>query len=135
MQERYPGIGWKDVRDLVHHKDSERVAQLMARKRASEYRDHDPHEGYFSKKELCNQIGLTPAEMFLLEKIRLLTPDTKDRRYRPSLVGWGKKLKHLLEEGWEPEEIKAWAKGRWHKKDPCQWPPNRDDWALKRMGR
>jgi len=41
--------------------------------------------------------GLTIEILKKLEEARLLLPDTKDGRYRPKLVGWGKKLSYLLD--------------------------------------
>ena len=68
---------------------------------------------YLTAEELCQQSGLTEEELDMLKKYRLLVPDTKNGRYRPKLVGRGKKLKDKLSNGWTCEEIKTWTKERW----------------------
>jgi hypothetical protein len=84
--------------------------------------DYDPFEGYLNAKELYQQSGLYPNDVTRLEAAQLLLPDTKDRRYRPKLAGWNKKLAYLVQEGWQLEEIQAWAKGRWKSENPRKWP-------------
>jgi hypothetical protein len=71
------------------------------------------------------QSGLTIDELEALAEARLLVPDRPDGRYRPKLVGWGKKLAFLLREGWDIESIKRWIKERWETGNPRQWPPDR----------
>lgn len=54
-------------------------------------------------------------ELGRLGEYRLLVPDTKDGRYRPKLVGWGKKPKEKINQCWDCEEIKNWTRERWIK--------------------
>ena len=70
---------------------------------------------YLTADELCRQSGLTKEELGKLEEYRLLVPDTKDGRYRPKLVGWGKKLKGKKNKGLSANEIKNWTRERWNK--------------------
>jgi len=95
----------------------------LARERNGDPKGIRPDEGYLNADELCQQRGLDADDLSKLEEARLLLPDTKDRRYRPKLAGWGKKLASLLKEGWGIEEMIAWSKGRWKTKNPRQWPP------------
>ena len=69
---------------------------------------------YLTADELCRQSGLTKEELEKLREFRLLVPDTKEGKYRPKLVGWGKKLKEKLSNGCTCEEIKSWSKERWN---------------------
>jgi len=68
---------------------------------------------YLTDDELCRQSGLSKEVLEKLVEFRLLVPDTKDGRYRPKLIGWGKKIKEKLSNGWAYEEIKTWTKERW----------------------
>ncbi len=88
----------------------------------------DPYEGYLTAPELCDASGLAAADLLKLADAHLLLEDTEDGRYRPKLVSWGRKLAHLLQRGWQIEEISAWARGRWKTEDPRKWPPDRARW-------
>ncbi len=80
-------------------------------------------------EELCKQSGLTLTALSQLEEMGLLRPTYPNPpRYRPRLVGWAWKVAFLLEQGWTSDEIAAWAKGRWSRANPRQWPPDRHDW-------
>jgi hypothetical protein len=125
MQGNYPGMNWKDASDLMDNKFSRRLAMRSAERYLALLEDCDPHEGYLTAEELCKQSGLNAENLKELESMRLLNPDTGDGRYRPKLVGWGKKLAYLLGEGWEIEEIKRWSKERWKAKNPRKWPPRK----------
>ena len=128
MQDEYPGINWKDVRDILDHKHPRHLAMIAAERYLSMMEEYDRYEGYLTADELCAQSGLTPENLRELEDIRLLNPDTNDGRYRPKLAGWGKKLAYLLDQGWKVDEIRRWAKGRFKTNNPRQWPPVREDW-------
>ena len=99
------------------------MRQLEIERYLREMQNYDPFEGYLSAEELCQQSGLTPENLRKLEEVRLLVPDTKDGRYRPKLVGWGKKLAYLLGEEWGTEEIQRWSKERWKSENPREFPP------------
>ena len=86
---------------------------------------------YMNADELLKQSGLTRDELESLAEAGLLLPYRLDGRYRPKLVGWGKKLRYLLREGWDIEEIKRWTKERWKSGNPRQWPPEREMWLIK----
>jgi len=128
MQGAYPGINWKDVRDIMDHKHPTHLARIAAERFLAEWEDFDPNEGYLTADELCQGSGLTPETLKELEGVRLLIPDTQGGRYRPKLAGWGKKLAYLLGQGWNLTEIKHWAGGRFKIADPRKWPPERKDW-------
>ena len=123
MQDNYPGINWKDARALLEDKTTPHMERLAFERYLREWQDYDPYEDYLNAEELCRQSGLGAEDLPKLEAARLLLPDVKDGRYRPKLAGWGKKLTYLLREGWEIEEIKTWAKGRWKSGNPREWPP------------
>ena len=82
----------------------------------------------YIEKLITGKKSLTIENLKELEDTRLLNPDTQDGRYRPKLAGWATKLAYLLKHGWEPAEIKRWAKGRFKSDNPRQWPPERTDW-------
>ena len=69
---------------------------------------------YLTAEELCRQSGLSKGELEELNEFRLLVPDTKDGRYRPKLVGWGKKLKEKIIEGISYKKIKNWTEIRFN---------------------
>lgn len=107
------------------------AAELAARLRALAdlaANPPDPYPDYLSAGDLCELAGLTPGDLDRLGAARLLNPDTKDGRYRPKLAGWGRKLGELLRAGWEIDELRAWARGRWHTANPRAWPPDRAAW-------
>lgn len=106
-------MNWKDARALWEDRTTPHLEQLEMEQYARFLQDYDPHPNYLTAEELCRQSGLTREDLEKLEEARLLVPDTKDGRYRPMLVGWGKKMMHLLQEGWEIKEIKTWSKERW----------------------
>ncbi len=87
--------------------------------------NYDPYEHYLTEHQLCEESGLTVADLAQLADAHLLLPDTKAGKYRPKLIGWGRKLAYLIQDGWDVSEIKAWAMGRWASKDPRKWPPDR----------
>lgn len=68
---------------------------------------------YLTKQQLSEQTVLSLDEIDKLEEFRLLVPDTKDGRYRPKLIGWGRKLKIKILLGYSYCEIKSWANNRW----------------------
>jgi len=121
MNENIPGFSFSDakrtLRNLENRWGDERVNEIyyrrLARIEEQEERKRERLSKNLTADELCQLSGLTKYELEQLEKIRLLVPDTKDRRYRPKLIGWGKKLKVKLSNGWTYEEIKTWTKGRW----------------------
>lgn len=86
----------------------------------------DLYARYLTPGDLCQQSGLTLANLTALESARLLVPD-HDGKYRPKLAGWGKKLARLLGEVWTLDELQAWGRGRWSTPDPRAWPPARED--------
>lgn len=131
IQESHPGITGKDVKyilDQGHGKAPWGFYERMMRSYSFEYIPPDPYAGYLTADELCRQSGVSRDELALLESVRLLLPDTQDRRYRPKLIGWARKLSYLLNDGWEVDNIKAWTKGRWSTSDPRQWPPDIAHW-------
>lgn len=128
MQDAYPGMDWKDMKDILEDKPSRNWRRLAAIRYLAGWRHYDRHEGYLTQDELCQQSGLTVEIMRKLEEARLLIPDTKDGRYRPKLAGWGKKLAFLLDQGWELAEIRRWANGRFKTNNSRQWPPDRNNW-------
>lgn len=83
------------------------------------------HPDYLSVAHLCKRSGLSPDDLVLLEKARLLVPDTASGCYRPKLVGWARKLGILLRAGWTVDELRAWSSGRWSTDNPRAWPPDR----------
>ena len=123
MQKDYPGITRKDVRALNADKTTPHIKQLEKERYLRWLQNYDPHEGYLSSDELCRKCKLSRDNLSKLEEARLLLPDTTDRRYRPKLVGWGRKLAYLLRKEWSIEEIQVWSKERWKLKNPKQWPP------------
>ena len=78
----------------------------------------DPYDCYLNRDQLLEGSRLSESDLWRLEEYRLIVPDTKDGRYRPKLVGWGKKLAYLLREGWEVDAIKRWSRDRWKSKNP-----------------
>jgi hypothetical protein len=128
MQESHPGITAKDVKYILeqgHGKAPGGFYERAMRNYSLDYIPPDHRAGYLTADELCQQSDLSLDEMGRLESARLLLPDTKDGLYRPKLVSWARKLKYLLDEGWEMDETKMWAKERWSNPDPRQWPPLR----------
>ncbi|MCP4357367.1 MAG: hypothetical protein GY796_05035 [Chloroflexi bacterium] len=127
FQDTYPGITSQEVRRFL---DGEQDALFpwFLKRWMDEMQNHDPYAGYLTGENLCKESGLSMQNLAKLEAARLLLPDTKDKRYRPKLAGWAQKLSHLLSEGWETEEIRRWAKGRWRAANPRQWPPDRKEW-------
>ena len=87
--------------------------------------------GYLTSGELCKQSDLTPPDFANLIAARLILPDTTDGLFRPKLVTWVRKLAYLLKQGWEIEEIRNWANGRWATKNPREWPPDRNRWRTE----
>lgn len=90
------------------------VNQRMAELEEKERKKKERLAKHLTADELCRQSGLTKEEFEKLGEYRLLVPDTKDGGYRPKLVGWGRKLKEKLNQGWYCEEIKNWTKERWN---------------------
>jgi hypothetical protein len=133
MQDVYPGMNWEDTKDILEGKLPRHWKRLAAEWYLAEWQDYDRYEGYLTQDELCQKSGLTVEGLRILEEARLLLPDIQDGRYRPKLVGWGKKLAYLLGQGWELEEIRRWSRGRFKTKNPKQWPPIRKDWQLSKI--
>ena len=126
MQAENPGINAQDVRFLLEGKQTQYMEQLAVEKFLREWEPPpDRYADYLTPEEMCSQSGLSPKDLRELKDIRLLVPDSPDSRYRPKLVGWAIKLDYLLGEGWGLNEIKCWAKGRFQKKNPKEWPPEK----------
>ena len=85
---------------------------------------------YVTTEELCAASGLSRADLWELEDARLLLPTETNPapRYRSRLVNWARKLAYLRRDGWTLEEIGAWARGRFARGNPRQWPPDRQQW-------
>ena len=128
MRDRYPGAVGADIQYLLEErgKPPEGFFHRMMTDDWSGY--SDPYANYLTADELLNQTGLTSVDLSHLESALLLLPD-HDGKYRPKLVGWGRKLAYLLGQGWKIDEIKRWTKGRWLAPDPRQWPPERERWV------
>ena len=134
MQDTHPGVTGRDVKASLEGKRPRRMTLYQARQLA-EFQElianlPDPYAHYLTPGDLCNQSGLTPDSLAALESARLLVPD-HGGKYRPKLAGWGKKLAHLLGEGWTLVELQAWARGRWSTPTPRAWPPDRAEWSAK----
>ena len=121
MNETIPGFSFGDakrtLRNLENRWGDERINELyyrsLARIEEQEEKKREKFSKYLSADELCRQSGLTKEELEKLGEYRLLVPDTKEGKYRPKLVGWGKKLKKKLSNDWTYEEIKKWTRERW----------------------
>jgi len=118
MQDTHPGMNWKDMKDIFEDKPPRHWSRLAVERYLAEWENYDRYERYLSEEELCQQSGLTSENLKELEEARLLVPDTNDKRYRPKLVGWGKKLAYLLGEGWGIDVIRRWSKERWKSGNP-----------------
>jgi hypothetical protein len=128
MQGEYPGLTWKDTRAMLNRETTENLKRITIEKYLRNWQPPpDPHEHYLSREQLLEQSGLSEAELDRLEAARLLVSDTKNGRYRPKLVGWGKKLAYLLANGWGVDEIKRWSNERWKMGNPGKWPPGRKE--------
>lgn len=134
MQDKYPGITAADIGYMFsggNGKPPKGYYQRFITWHLNELNNLPTDQGkyahYLTSAELCAQSGLDSGSLVQLEGARLLLPD-HDGKYRPKLVGWGRKLAYLLAHGWEIDEIKRWAKGRWSTPDPRQWPPDRERW-------
>jgi len=98
---------------MISREIEEIIERRLAEIEEKERRKQEKLSKYLTKDELSQQSGLSLEEIDKLEEYRLLVPDTKDRRYRSKLVGWGKKLKEKLLMDWSCEQIKEWTKERW----------------------
>lgn len=132
MQDTMPGATAKDIQFLLDHDERGQPPRggyydRLIAERINELLSYDPYPGYLTPDELRAQSGLTPDNLAALEAARLLLPD-HGGRYRPKLAGWGRKLAHLLGEGWTIDELKAWARGRWSTPNPRAWPPDLAAW-------
>lgn len=128
MQVSHPGITGQDVGFILAGRKRNAPIGFQGRMAGfvfPGFTEPEPYAGYLSVEELCLQAGLSVNDLARLEAERLLLPDTKDGRYRPKLAGWGRKLAHLLEDGWEVDEIKYWSRVRFQMANPRQWPPDR----------
>jgi hypothetical protein len=126
MRDRYPGLTWKDARAMLERKMTPNLGRILAKNLLRNWEpQQDPNKHYLTRGQLLENSGLSKVELSRLEDIRLLVPDTKDGRYRPKLVGWGKKLAYLLGAGWDVDEIKQWSKERWNSDNPRVWPPKK----------
>lgn len=139
MQANYPGITPRLAKELFDWrgawrgpgKPSPALARLLfadLAERAQAALAADPYPGYMTGAELCELSGLSADSLAALESVRLLIPDRPSGRYRPKLLGWAVKLAYLLGAGWELEELRAWARGRWATDNPRTFPPRREDW-------
>lgn len=100
-------------RRMISRETEEIIGRRLAEIEEKERRKQEKLSRYLTKDELSRLSGLSLEEIDELESYRLLVPDTKDGRYRPKLVGWGKKLKEKLFTGWDYEGIKLWSRNRW----------------------
>ncbi len=98
---------------MISRETEEIIERRLTEIEEKERRKQEKLSKYLTKDELSQQSGLSLEEIDKLEKYQLLVPDTKDGRYRPKLVGWGKKLKEKLFTGWDYEGIKLWSRNRW----------------------
>lgn len=121
MNESIPGFSSgeakKALESLEGRWEEESVIELVKRRimelEEKEQNRNERFAKYLTADELCRQSGLTKEELEKLEEYRLLVPDSKDGRFRPKLVGWGKKLKEKIYIGYSYEEIKMWTRNRW----------------------
>jgi hypothetical protein len=100
---------WRDVKYLM---ENERDYSRNSYSWDYEKTNKRDRSDFLSRTELIEQTGLIRKSLSSLENARLLVPDAENL-YRPKLVGWGKKLAYLLDEGWIIDEIKKWSKERW----------------------
>ena len=139
MQADYPGITPKLAAELFEWrgewrgpgKPSPALARVLfadLAERAQAALAADPYPGYMTGAELCELSGLSADSLAALESVRLLIPDRPSGKYRPKLLGWAAKLAYLLGAGWNLEELRAWARGRWATDNPRLFPPRREDW-------
>jgi hypothetical protein len=127
MQDLYPGMTAKDLETLLDGKYTDRMHQILLVRYLGYLVDlPDPYGEYLTIDELCEKSGLSIGDIRQLETARLLLPD-HDGKYRPKLVGWAGKLAYLLNQNWQVDEIKRWARGRFKTGNPKQWPPQRSD--------
>ncbi|NMC58444.1 MAG: hypothetical protein GYA51_03515 [Candidatus Methanofastidiosa archaeon] len=98
---------------MISRETEEIIERRLTEIEEKERRKQEKLSKYLTKDELSQQSGLSLEEIDKLEEYQLLVPDTKDGRYRPKLVGWGKKLKEKLFTGWDYEGIKLWSRNRW----------------------
>lgn len=80
---------------------------------------------YLTEEDLCTSSGLSRDELLALKTSRLLVPDHQ-RKFRPKLLSWAKKLKQLLDLGWTVDEVKQWSKTRWKSGNPREWLPKKN---------
>jgi hypothetical protein len=123
----FPGINARETQRLLEHNIvPARYQNMVMDDEIGEINQQlIVEESYLTREELCEKAGLDLIDFVNLENTRLLLPD-KPGKYRPKLVGWGKKLAYLLKEGWEISEIKHWSQKRWKSSNPRQWPPDRN---------
>lgn len=127
MNESIPGFTPRDAKwalaDLEERWERESALELVNRRIAEleekERKKKERLAKFLTAEELCWQSGLSKDKLEKLGEYRLLVPDTKDGRYRPKLVGWGKRLKDKLCQGFSCKEIKNWTKNRWKIIDKC----------------
>jgi hypothetical protein len=118
MHESIPGFSKTDAKRaldsleerLEHESALEIINRRIAELEEEERKKEEKLLKYLTADELCRQSGLAKDEFEKLEQCCLLVSDTKEGKYRPKLVGWGKKLKDKLSKGWTYEEIKQWKK-------------------------
>jgi len=122
MNITHPEFSFGDAKRAIKNLDNrwggdEKINELyyrsLARIEEQEERKRERLSRYLTANELCRQSGLTKEELEKLKEFRLLLPDTKEGKYRPKLVGWGKKIKEKLSNEMTYEEIKKWTKERW----------------------
>ncbi len=107
------------LKNLDNRWGDERINEIYYRRLTEiveqEERKREKLSKYLTADDLCRQSGLTKEELEKLGEYRLLVPDTKEGKYRPKLVGWGKKLRKELSNECTFDEIKKWTKERWKK--------------------
>jgi hypothetical protein len=128
LQKVYPGITAKDYKALLEKRYTKHMMQILLERSADSLGNlPDSHGHYLTADELCNESGLSLDSLEQLSAVRLLLPD-HEGKFRPRLLRWARKLASLLDQGWNLDEIKRWAKGRFRAANPSQWPPNKCDW-------
>jgi len=67
LQREYPGITWRDYRDLMDGRQTRRIRELLLIRALQQWQKYDPYEGYLTKEQLLQQSGLTIENLKELE--------------------------------------------------------------------